>query len=200
MDKKLSKVMAVAVVSLFCVAAFAAVFISDDSSADGTVNHRLYIEMIGPDALVSSSQWMYFTSNGTPADFATKASAAITAYGIDDVSFSYTEGDYLTVNCENGNSACYYVKDGAWVAADKTAQEYPSADIIGLAIGGWISKATYDSLTDANKAKYNKEGGFSDTWYAIKLLDAKVTDAPAIATYHIFLELFTDAAAQELCD
>ena len=203
MKKGLSKIMAIMVVSLFCVTAFVAVVLDDDSSASSTVTHKMYIEIIGGDALVDSTQWIAFESNDTPADFAEKATAAAEKYGLADFKITYSgEGDYLTVSYGNdpatsGNVACFYVKDGAWTAANKTAQEYPSAEIVGFAVGGWISKAVYDALTDANKAKYDNTVGFDDTWYARKILDAKVTDAPSIVTYHYFLELFDDKGKVE---
>ena len=193
MRRNITKLMSIMVVSLFCVTAVAAIVISDDSAADGKTTHKMYIEVIGNDALVSSTQWISFESDGTASDFAEKATAATAKYGIQDFKFSYTEGDYLSIKYgDSGNVACYYAKDGAWTSANKTAEEYPAAEVLGFAIGGWISQAKYDALTDANKAKYDATAGFSTDWYAIKILEAKVTDAPAINTYHVFLELFTD--------
>ena len=181
MNKTSAKMMAVVVTALFCVSAIAAVFVSDDSSAASTT-HKVYIEIVGDDGLVTSTQWFAFESDGTAQGFATSATAAAAKYGLNDVSFTYSEdyGGSISANYTGGyGSACYIVKDGAWATSQNTAEEYPAAGVLGFALNyGYITKTIYDGLTDAQKQKF-AETGFGDEWYAIKILEAAPSAAPA---------------------
>ena len=191
MDVKATKVMALMVMALFCVGAFAAVFVTDENSSAATVTQKMYVEQVGADGKVTDSQWLIYEFDGTVTDFVAKANAALDSVGLGKLVFSYTSGDYVSGKWDgSSNIATYVAKDGNWSKTDKTAQEYPAATAIGVATGGWISKTLYESMTAADKAKYTVDGTMGDTWYAIKILDKKPTDAPEVKTYHILAKHF----------
>ena len=197
MDKHASKIMAIAVVSLFCFSAFAVIVSCNDDSSAENKSYYLYLETINASAINTKSQWITFECDGTAADYVTKLTDAVKKYGYDNLSASYTDGDYLSFTYPDFNVGVWYEKDNVWTYTDKTAQQLPGSKGAALMLGGWISHATYDGLTDANKAKYNTEQGFSETWYAVKIPDVAYANAPAAVTHHIFLELFTDKGKLE---
>ena len=192
MDKNTSRLMAIAVVALFCFSAIAVIVASDDDSSAASSTHKMYIETINASGINTKSQWITFDFDGTAADYAVKANEAVKRYGYDNLAVSYTGGDYISFDYPAGNVGVWYVKDNVWTFTNKTAQQLPSSNATALMLGGWISDALYDSLTDANKAKYDTSQGFSSEWYAVKKADVAYADAPSVLTYHVFLELFTE--------
>lgn len=192
MDKKNSKLMAMAVVALFCFSAIAVIVASDDDSSAASSTHKMYIETINASGVTTKSQWIIFEFDGTAADYALKANEAVKKYGYDNLGVSYDSGDYISFDYPAYNVGVWYEKDNVWTYTDKTAQQLPASNATALMLGGWISEATYIGLTEANKAKFDTSQGFSTEWYAVKKADVAYADAPSVLTYHVFLELFTE--------
>ena len=188
---KSSKVLTIAISALFCLTVAGAIFTSDDSSAAEKTAHNIYIEVVSnPEGALDSSFWMLVECENTNDAFIAQANKVAKAAGI-DLTFAMS-GDYLSVTYGGGgSSACWYEKDGAWAAMDKTDEQYANSSVIGLALKtGWINSTQYDALTDAQKAKWQADSMMPG--YYMKKVDAKVTDVPETKTYHILGKVIKD--------
>ena len=184
------KALTLAIVAMFCLTAVICVIDDKDSSAADSVEHYAYFEIVSEDGLVTSSDWVKFTSANDAADFVEKANAAFTYYGY-EVQFTYKS--YITVDYE-GYNACYIgSEDGkSWVASQQTEKDYPAAKYLAFSLGnGYINEATYANVAD--KTVWTSTG-WGDPYAYIKYPAAKTTDAdthtfPEEYTSHIFVEI-----------
>ncbi len=184
------KALTLAIVAMFCLTAVICVIDDKDSSAADSVEHYAYFEIVSEDGLVTSSDWVKFTSTNDAADFVEKANTAFAYYGY-DVKFTYTT--YITVDYE-GYNACYVgSEDGkSWVEVTETQKQYPAAKYLAFSLAnGYISEATYANVADKTVWKST---GWGDPYAYIKAPAAKTTDAdthtfPEEYTSHIFVEV-----------
>ncbi len=184
------KALTLAIVAMFCLTAAICVIDDKDASAADTVEHYAYFEIVSEDGLVTSSDWVKFTSENTAADFVEKANAAFAYYGY-EVKFTYTT--YITVDYE-GSSACYVgSEDGkSWVTAQTTEKDYPAAKYLSFSlVNGYITEAAYANVADKDAWTST---GYGDPWAYMKVPAVKTTDAdshtfPEEYTSHIFVEV-----------
>ncbi len=191
MDMKATKLMAVAVAAFFCATAFGLV-LSDDSYAADTVGHNVYIEIIGDDGIASDGYWMYFESDGTASGFATSGTEMCAKLLLP---LTIATGDgyiALTYGVSGYNNATYAGNDGKWTAVEKTEEEYPAAEYLYFALSnGYISTAVYETLSDAEKAKWTYVNlGYGSDYMRNAQVD--VDSTPDKKTYHQFIEVIDE--------
>ena len=77
-----------AVVVMFWLTAVIWVVRDADTSADDTVEHFLYFELVNEDGMVTDSDWIKFTSKADLADFIEQANKAFAYYGYPEIKYS----------------------------------------------------------------------------------------------------------------
>ena len=161
MDSKISKVIAAMVVAAFCVTAFAVIFTSDDSSADGTVTQKMYVEMVGADGLYTDSQWLIFEFDGTADDFVAKANAELARVGLSKLVFTHAEGsDYISGKYDgSGNMATYFEKDGNWTKTNKTTNT--TNTLVGFRLSGFFSHSSSGLFADGREPYMIKDSALA---------------------------------------
>lgn len=189
------KALTMAVVAMFCLTAVVCVVSDADTSADDTVEHFLYFELVNEDGMVTDSDWIKFTSKADLADFIEQANKAFAYYGYPEI--KYTEGKSLVSVKYNGegSTSCFVgSEDGKeWVKVTKTKEQYQVAKYIGIALqNGYVSKEVYEEkLADNDKWVIDPKG--MGSYYAYKMVDVNTTDVPkefpAEFTSHIFVEV-----------
>lgn len=192
MDKKMTKVLAITAVALFCISAAAIVLTNDDSSAADKKTYNMYVEIVNADGYtIPKTTWVRFTCDATNESLVEEANKAVAATpGLEKMSltlgkygpsFKYTDGH---------GASCYYEKDGNWTRVAKGAEDYLSTTTIGVAVNyGCIDTATYNSLTEAQKANWTADPYPSAGYEYYKNLGAKVTDVPEVMSRHIYVEI-----------
>ena len=191
------KALTLAIVAMFCLTAAICVIDDKDSSAADSVEHYLYFEIVSDDGLVTSSDWIKFTSTTDATDFVTEANKAFAYYGYTNIKF-IDKGTYLSITYDTkGVSSCFVGSDDgkSWVKVDDTKGQYPNAKYIGLALNnGYISKEVYDKLDDDQKKNWSETTMSGNYAYVKSTIEAKTTDAdthkfPEEYTSHVFVEI-----------
>ena len=191
------KALTMAVVAMFCLTAVVCVVSDADTSADDNKVHYFYIEIVNEDGMVTSTDWIKFTSTAELENYVEEANKAFKFYGYPELQF--VNGKYLSLkyNGTAKNSCFVGSEDGKeWVKVEDTKLQYPPATYAGIALGnGFISKEVYDALGENQKfwAKSDMGEGYPDYAYVKTILEAKTTDVPkefpAEFTSHIFVEV-----------
>jgi len=131
--KMSGKLLAVAIVAMFCVTAFAVV--ADENDAADSKTYHFYVEILDEKGELVVGQWHTFTCEKNNSAWAAQATSAFQS-----VMASYVNSvrDYYVVGNEEGVRfyydsdefwpACYYSKDGKWALVSDTATEYINAD------------------------------------------------------------------------
>ena len=197
METKTSKLVALMIVSLFCVTAFAVVF-SEDTAAADTKTYRIYVEVIDDDGTVETAEWVKFNSEATNEAWAKAATAAMKAYGIADVTFTVNDGGIWVNSAAPGYNATYYAEGEKWVSITDIKTQYVEKTVIGMAVqNGYISETVYNDLSpESEKANWTYVGYGGDYDY-MKLLEAKANAYPESMTYHIFIEIIKEDGTVE---
>ncbi len=191
------KALTLAIVAMFCLTAVICVIDDKDASAADSIEHYLYFEVVSDDGLVTSSDWIKFTSTTDATDFVEKANAAFAYYGYTNIKY-VDKGTWISITYDSkGASSCFVgSEDGkSWVKVDDTKGQYPNAKYIGLALNnGYISKDVYDKLDDDQKKNWSETTMSGSYAYVKSTIEAKTTDAdshtfPEEYTSHIFVEV-----------
>ena len=72
-----SKILAVAVVAMFCTTAFVAAELSEDSQAADTQDYHIYLTFLNDKGQVTHSLWLNFSSTKDAASYADAATKAL---------------------------------------------------------------------------------------------------------------------------
>ena len=193
------KALTMAVVAMFCLTAVVCVVSDADTSADDTVEHFLYFELVNEDGMVTDSDWIKFTSKADLADFIEQANKAFAYYGYPEI--KYTEGAKLVSVKYDGKGAtsCYVgSEDGKeWVKVSKTREQYQVAKYIGLALqNGYVSKEVYEEKLADNDKWVIDPNGMGDR-YAYKMVDVNTTDVPKEFPEEITTNFFVEVTAAD---
>lgn len=186
MDSK--KIIAAAVVALFCVTAYACV-VSDDSDA-ASKKYELYVEVLGNDHIVSDYVYVYFESDADNEKYCKAANEALAKAGFADVTLEV--GDYgISFKYKgDGNNSCWYSDGKDWVSVSKGEEDYIKNTKAGVAVnGGWIDQATYDALPEYEKVNW-LEDAYMGGYYQ-KILEVPGT-VGEIKNYMVFLTIIND--------
>ena len=194
------KALTMAVVAMFCLTAVVCVVSDADTSADDTVEHFLYFELVNADGMVTDSDWIKFTSKADLADFIEQANKAFAYYGYPEI--KYTEGKSLVSVKYNGegSTSCFVgSEDGKeWVKVTKTKEQYQVATYIGLALqNGYISEDVYNKLSDEEKKNWTASSMSGDYAYVKTTIGAKPTDVPKEFPEEITTNFFVEVTAAD---
>lgn len=190
-NSKSSKILAASVVVLFCFSAMAVIFSTDDSSAADEKTYTVYIEVINGTGIVSSTEWVQFTSESTNDKLIENANKAFANVGLSKVSMAITPaGDYIGITYgASYNNASYYADGDTWKEVVNTTKDYVDNTTWAFVVNnGYISTAVYDALSKDAKAAWS-ETGMGYGYDYVKLPAAKTTDCPETATFHYFAEI-----------
>ena len=186
MDSK--KLLAAAVVAMFCITAYAVIDTGDASDA-ASKKYELYVEILGDDHTVEDYAYVYFESDADNEKYCKAANDALSKAGYGDVTFTYSEEYGISVAYKGDiYNACYYSDKTSWVAITDTAVDYINNAKAGLAVnGGSITEDVYDSLPE-----YEKENWVDIGWgYYQKLLEAPGTIGE-VKNYFAYLCIIDD--------
>lgn len=192
------KALTMAVVAMFCLTAVVCVVSDADTSADDNKVHYFYIEIVNEDGMVTSTDWIKFTSTAELENYVEEANKAFKFYGYPELKF-VVNGAYLSIDYGGSldNSCFVGSEDGKeWVAASDPKLQYPVATYTGIALNhGYISKEVYDALGENQKFwAESGMGEFNPKYAYVKtVLEEKTTDVPKEFpeeyTSHIFVEV-----------
>jgi len=182
------KIIAAAVVALFCVTAFACI-VGDDSDA-ASKNYELYVEILDDEHIVSDFVYVYFESEADNEKYCEAATAAFAAAGYSDITLEV--GNYgVSVKYKgSGNNSCWYSNGMSWVTVSSGSEDYINHVKAGVAVNnGWIGDEEYEELPEYEKVNW-QEDQYMPGYYQ-KILEAPGA-AGAIKEYTSYLTVIDD--------
>ncbi len=186
MDSK--KIVAAAVVALFCFTAYACV-VTDDADA-ASKKYELYVEILDDDHILDDYVYVYFESEADNEKYCAAATKALADAGYSDVTLEVGKYGVSVKYKGDGNNSCWYSDGKSWVSVSKGAEDYINHTKAGVAVNNaWITEEEYEELPVTEQI-YWKEDTYMAGYYQ-KLLESEGVTGE-IKDYKVTLALIKD--------
>ena len=187
MDSK--KIIAAAVVALFCFTAYACV-VTDDADA-ASKKYELYVEILGDDHIVSDYVFVYFESEADNEKYCVAANKALADAGYSKVKLEVNSSGGVSVKYDTSKNSSTWYSDGKnWQPVAKMEEDFINNTKAGAAVnGGWINQEAYDELPITEQAYWKEDTQYMPGNYQ------KVPQVPAsgeIKEYKVWLTIISD--------